>query len=115
MSDVPKHEYPSEYPPGTHWSLDEGWEILDMIRPGVIPLDVRALIAGYFGGRLSRERAEPGVVRSPDKRITVRGGDYSYEGYIVAVFLKRRGGVRYVVEDDNGRLFIHNAKQVGLE
>jgi len=51
----------------------------------------------------------------PLKRITVTGGDYSYEGYIVCVFLKKRGGLRFVVEDDNGRLFIHNAKQLGLE
>jgi hypothetical protein len=53
---------------------------------------------------------------SATNRITVTGGDYTYEGYIVAAFRKRRSGdVRYVVEDDNGRLFIHNAKQVGLE
>lgn len=49
-------------------------------------------------------------------KVTVTGGDYTYEGYIVAIFFKRRGGgTRYVVEDDNGRLFIHNAKQLGLE
>lgn len=45
---------------------------------------------------------------------TIRGGDYTYEGYIIQTFVKRRGGTRYVVEDDNGRLFIHNAQQVGL-
>lgn len=47
--------------------------------------------------------------------VTVRGGDYSYEGEVVAVFRKRRGNheVRLVVEDENGRLFIHNSNQVG--
>jgi len=50
----------------------------------------------------------------PNERITVLGNDYSYEGYIVACFKKRRGGTRYVVEDDNGRLFIHNSRQLGI-
>ncbi len=51
----------------------------------------------------------------PLQRITVTGGDYSYEGYIVCLFVKKRSGeLRFVVEDDNGILFIHNAKQVGL-
>lgn len=46
-------------------------------------------------------------------RVHVTGGDYSYFGYLTAVFRKRRGGlIRCVVEDENGRLFIHNSKQV---
>lgn len=45
--------------------------------------------------------------------VTVSGGDYSYHGWIVAIFKKNSGQVRCVVEDANGRLFIHNAKQVG--
>jgi hypothetical protein len=46
--------------------------------------------------------------------VTVTGNDYHYSGYLVSVFRKRRGDVRYIVEDDNGRLFIHNAKQLGV-
>lgn len=47
-------------------------------------------------------------------RLTVKGGDYTYEGYIDTVFKKRGGAVRCVVEDDKGRLFIHNAAQLGM-
>lgn len=50
-----------------------------------------------------------------EERITVQGGDYTYQGYLVSSFFKRRGGARHVVEDDNGRLFIHNDKQMGWE
>lgn len=45
--------------------------------------------------------------------IVVHGNDYSYTGIIVAAFPKLGGAIRYVVEDANGRLFIHNAKQIG--
>ncbi len=62
---------------------------------------------------ISEEHYKP--MFEPPARVTVTGGDYTYEGDIVSTFIKKRGGVRYVVEDDNGRLFIHNAKQVGLE
>jgi hypothetical protein len=48
----------------------------------------------------------------PNQRVTVKGGDYTYEGWIVAIFSKRSGATRYVVEDDNGRLFIHNDGQI---
>lgn len=48
----------------------------------------------------------------PLPRVRVWGSDYMYEGDIVAVFTKKRGDVRVVVEDDNGRLFIHNCEQL---
>lgn len=45
--------------------------------------------------------------------ITVQGGDYSYEWIIVSVFYKRKSNaLRFVVEDNNGRLFIHNETQL---
>lgn len=44
--------------------------------------------------------------------VIVTAKDYAYEGAIVSVFPKRKGAVRCVVEDDNGRLFIHNAEQI---
>jgi hypothetical protein len=47
--------------------------------------------------------------------VTVRGGDYSYDGWLVSVFKKRKGQWRAVVEDEGGRLFIHNASQVNPE
>lgn len=44
--------------------------------------------------------------------VTVTANDYSYEGVVVSVFAKRKGVWRCVVEDGNGRLFIHNAGQL---
>jgi len=44
--------------------------------------------------------------------VIVTGGDYTYRGWIVGAAVKRSGAIRSVVEDDNGRLFIHNAKQL---
>jgi hypothetical protein len=46
--------------------------------------------------------------------VHVTGSDYQYDGWLASVFTKRSGTVRYVVEDANGRLFIHNAKQLGV-
>jgi hypothetical protein len=39
-------------------------------------------------------------------------GDYRYEGEVVCVFCKRSGAVRYVVENDDGMLFIFNEAQL---
>ena len=43
------------------------------------------------------------------------GGDYSFGGEVVAVFQKKSGVVRYVVEDDRGLLFIFNESQLSLK
>lgn len=45
---------------------------------------------------------------------TVRkiGGDYTFEGTIVAEFTKLSGAMRYVVEDDRGVLHIYSAKNL---
>lgn len=55
-----KHTYPSNYPPGSDWAVTAGWEILDTIRPGAIPDDVRFFLAGMIAGRLVREREKKG-------------------------------------------------------
>lgn len=44
--------------------------------------------------------------------VVKRGGDYTFEGVVVAKFNKRSGAVRVVVEDDRGLLLIMNAKQL---
>ena len=44
--------------------------------------------------------------------VTVKATDYVYDGWLMSVFNKRSGAVRCVVEDENGRLFIHNASQI---
>jgi hypothetical protein len=53
-----EHQYPSEYGRGVNPALDEAWDILDTIKPGVIPVDVRAWLAGMITGLLIRERAK---------------------------------------------------------
>jgi hypothetical protein len=45
-------------------------------------------------------------------RVRKTGGDYTYEGEIVAQFTKRSGAVRFVVEDDRGLLLIMNGNQI---
>lgn len=45
-------------------------------------------------------------------RVTKR--DYSYDGYIVGLILKQSGAIRTVVEDNCGRLFIHNSTELTL-
>lgn len=57
MSD--KHTYPSQYGRGLIWHLDEAWDILDRIRPGVIPDDARSLLCGLISGTLSRVAENP--------------------------------------------------------
>jgi hypothetical protein len=47
--------------------------------------------------------------------VIVRGGDYTYEGVPVAIFYKLTGAPRVVVEDINGRLFIHNPGQIEVK
>lgn len=40
------------------------------------------------------------------------GGDYTFEGLIVARFMKKSGQIRFVVEDDRGVLHIYSAKNL---
>lgn len=58
-----------------------------------------------MGNRRMRE-----IVPDPlelGERVAKYGGDYWYEGVVVASFLKRDGVARrYVVEDNRGLLFI---------
>ena len=42
------------------------------------------------------------------------GGDYSFEGVVVAAFVKQSGVDRYVVEDDRGILHVYSAKNLKL-
>lgn len=41
-----------------------------------------------------------------------RGGDYRFSGYVVAIFEKRSGQVRCVVENQDGILHIFNPAQL---
>jgi hypothetical protein len=40
------------------------------------------------------------------------GGDYVFEGVIIAVFKKRSGAIRFAVEDDRGLVMIMNSQQL---
>jgi len=44
--------------------------------------------------------------------VVVTAKDYKYKGWLVAKFQKRSGVDRVVVEDSEGRLFIHNKDQL---
>lgn len=61
MSDQeePKHAYPPLFKPGTHPDSDYCWEILDMIKPGVIPYEVRCFLHGAMMGVMERGRKRP--------------------------------------------------------
>lgn len=65
-----EHTYPEGRGPGIHWALDEAWTILDTIRPGVIPDEVRVFLSGMIAGTLMRLRAMPGRA---EERLRSRG------------------------------------------
>lgn len=45
-------------------------------------------------------------------RVEKTGGDYTFRGLVVAVFRKRSGAVRLVVENADGLLFIFSETQL---
>ena len=45
-------------------------------------------------------------------QVEKTGGDYTFDGVVVAVFSKLSGARRYVVEDDRGILHIFSAKNL---
>lgn len=57
-----------------------------------------------------------GVVDGPSfkrgDKVAKVGGDYTFEGIVVAVFTKLSGVWRYVVEDDRGVLHVYSAKNL---
>lgn len=96
-------------------SLDELSRMLvEHVRKGD-PVDVAnfAMMLHQRGGMITCGRE---AFRWIDEPIKVTGGDYEYEGQLLCSFPKEDGGqVRYIVRDQNRRLFIHNAQQCGLE
>lgn len=59
-----------------------------------------------------RERINPLFLKH---QVTVQANDYSYAGEVCGYAVKASGEVRYIVEDSNGRLFIHSHTQIGKE
>lgn len=48
----------------------------------------------------------------PGDRVSKVGGDYRFDGIVVAAFLKTSKQRRYVVEDDRGILHIYSDKNL---
>lgn len=45
--------------------------------------------------------------------VTVTSADYKYDGWVIMVGYKKRSrALRCAVEDEHGRIFIHNATQL---
>jgi hypothetical protein len=98
----------------------------DVMLPGesVIPKGTPlAVLVATLDGRVALEDAmnrfrdprAPKITPLPTIELTVQAIDYSYQGRLAGVAFKISGAIRYAVEDDNGRLFIHNAAQIGKE
>jgi hypothetical protein len=45
-------------------------------------------------------------------KVSKVGGDYTFEGTVVAVFTKLSGAIRLVVEDDRGVLHVYSEKNL---
>jgi hypothetical protein len=54
------HTYPSSYGRGVDPVLDEAWDLLDAVKPGVIPESIRAFLAGAMVGLVARHVGKPG-------------------------------------------------------
>lgn len=50
------NDYPRDHKPGTHWSTDKAWEIMDMVPPGAISSALRDLMSGMISGSLVEAR-----------------------------------------------------------
>lgn len=62
------NDYPRDHKPGTHWSTDKGWQIMDIIPPTAISPQLRDLISGMIAGALVEARrlgAREGDVPGP--------------------------------------------------
>lgn len=50
------NDYPRDHKPGTHWATDKGWEVMNMIAPGVISSVQRDLMSGIIASMLIEAR-----------------------------------------------------------
>lgn len=48
-------------------------------------------------------------------KVSKTGGDYRFDGVVVAAFEKLSKQIRYVVEDDRGILHIYSEKNLKLQ
>lgn len=54
------------------------------------------------------------VIFKVGDKVEKVGGDYTFVGYVVAVFPKLSGAIRLVVEDDRGVLHVYSQKILRL-
>jgi hypothetical protein len=54
------------------------------------------------------------IIYEVGTKVAKTGGDYTFHGEVVAVFSKRSGQVRYVIENDEGILHIFSGKQLSI-
>ena len=47
-------------------------------------------------------------------RVRIKDSDYTFVGVVVSRFNKRKGAVRFVVENDDGILFITSAERLAI-
>ncbi len=47
-----KHNYPENYPPGSHWAVTRAWAILDTLSPGILDPDVRDVLCDLITAAL---------------------------------------------------------------
>jgi len=98
----------------------------DGLRPDRINPEFKPLIYSSWGGLkiqggqedmrdIARKIIDLMSVADFDGRpVQVKGSDYAYEGRLCVAFRKSTGAVRFIVEDQSRRLFVHNAEQTGL-
>ena len=55
------------------------------------------------------------IAQFDGRTVKVSGADFEYEGRVAVAFRKSNGEVRYVIEDEKRRLFIHGPADLGLE
>lgn len=92
---------------------------ISAVMPDLIP-NVEKWMDNLAAAEVKHKDLLPFELDIPDdgfnKNTKVRkvGGDYSFEGHIVAVFRKLSKQMRYVVEDDRGVLHVYSQKNLEL-
>ena len=78
--------------------------MVDMLQHPVEPITGNAL-----------EEKVPEPMIPVGTRVAKVGGDYRFDGIVVASFTKLSGVIRYAVEDDRGVLHIYGPKNLRIK
>ncbi len=82
------------------------------LREGATELRARADMHERDGTSTALRPAEGETTPAVGDLVSKVGGDYRFDGTVVAAFTKLGGAARYVVEDDRGILHIFGAKNL---